>query len=105
MRHYCIYIYIITILLFFFQPSTDGLLLRGCYTTVTLAVYGNPTIITQESPPKAKNNAPWPPPEKVNAQDRIRDWLEDTKVMNIVIILFGILRYFYVSLLTIDEIV
>ncbi|XP_013136442.1 PREDICTED: protein virilizer [Papilio polytes] len=31
------------------QIPTDGLVLRGCYTTITLAVYGNLTQIIQET--------------------------------------------------------
>ncbi|KAB7494404.1 Protein virilizer-like protein [Armadillidium nasatum] len=65
------------------KPPTDGLLLRGSYNTVTLAVYGNITKVQRDpSPPKPQPRpeiVPQPPPEKVNTNERIRDWLEDTK--------------------------
>lgn len=62
---------------------TDGLLLRGNYNTITLAVYGHLTKVQREpTPPKSAKRGevvPHPPPEKVNTHDRIRDWLEDTQ--------------------------
>ncbi|XP_068224412.1 protein virilizer isoform X3 [Palaemon carinicauda] len=62
---------------------TDGLLLRGNYNAITLAVYGHLTKVQREpSPPKSTKRSevvPQPPPEKVNTHERIRDWLEDTQ--------------------------
>ncbi|KAF2359743.1 Virilizer N-terminal [Trinorchestia longiramus] len=101
-------------------PPTDGLLLRGSYNTITLAVYGTLSRATREPPPKSpppppppvpvspppvlpsvrhparpptspcspgKHEVavtspplPHPLPEKVNPNERIRDWLQDTQV-------------------------
>ncbi|KAK7060094.1 hypothetical protein SK128_024220, partial [Halocaridina rubra] len=66
------------------KVPTDGLLLRGNYNTITLAVYGFLTKVQREpSPPKSTKRpevvVPHPPPEKVNTHERIRDWLEDTQ--------------------------
>lgn len=109
-------------------PPTDGLLLRGSYNTITLAVYGciskanrdsqsTPPPPAPLSPPLQQNSAPvlrdhapspahllssprstptaakrdggivvnpptlpHPLPEKVNPNERIRDWLQDTQI-------------------------
>ncbi|XP_042220163.1 protein virilizer-like isoform X2 [Homarus americanus] len=69
------------------KVPTDGLLLRGNYNTITLAVYGHLTKVQREpTPPKSTKRGevvPHPPPEKVNTHDRIRDWLEDTQECNL----------------------
>ncbi|XP_018014351.1 protein virilizer [Hyalella azteca] len=105
-------------------PPTDGLLLRGSYNTITLAVYGTLSKANRDPPPKSPPPPPPPPapvspppaqvpirhssgtrasvcspgkrdpgsgvvgspslphplPEKVNPNERIRDWLQDTQV-------------------------
>lgn len=61
------------------QIPTDGLILRGWYTTVTLAVYGfitktrpSPLNLVSENPPPAAET----PPPRVISEHKTAEWVQ-----------------------------
>lgn len=61
------------------QVPTDGLILRGWYTTVTLAVYGfitktrpPPSNLVPQNPPPAAET----PPPRVISEHKTAEWIQ-----------------------------
>ena len=56
--------------------ATDGIVLRGCYTTITLAVYGSLTSVVREAtppPPTAPTIQPARQPQPGNIDAHIAE--------------------------------
>ena len=79
------------------QPPTDGLLLRGAYNTITLAVYGSlskvnrdpqptPSQPPQSPPLQAAEGGP-PPPQVSSYLNKLRSIYEGAKMCYLVIVL------------------
>lgn len=70
--------------LFMKQVPTDGLILRGWYTTVTLAVYGFITktkpppsnLVSQNPPPPPPPPASETPPPRVISEYKTAEWVQ-----------------------------